>query len=130
MPTPASPAGTWCNHTLERKRSTLGRSSGEAFCLAAVSFLFGLVRTTKNSPWDMVVSLIFRGSQRGYSGIVFHQRKKTGPGKRERARQGEKTRETAISNAYRDGDRSGIPSGGKGAGLPGGKRRGNCDKKK
>ena len=31
MPTPASPAGTWCNHTLERKRSTLGRSSGEAF---------------------------------------------------------------------------------------------------
>ena len=23
MPTPASPAGTWCNHTLERKRSIL-----------------------------------------------------------------------------------------------------------
>lgn len=30
MPTPASPAGTWCNHTLEQNRSTLGRSSGEA----------------------------------------------------------------------------------------------------
>ena len=39
MPTPASPAGTWCNHTLERKRSTLGRSSGEAFGLAAASYL-------------------------------------------------------------------------------------------
>ena len=39
MPTPASPAGTWCNRTLEQNRSTLGRSSGEAFGLAAASYL-------------------------------------------------------------------------------------------
>ena len=39
MPTPASPAGMWCNHTLDRKHSTLGRSSGEAKRLAAASYL-------------------------------------------------------------------------------------------
>ena len=71
MPTPASPAGTWCNHTLERKRSTLGRSSGEAFGLAAVSYAAlsepkeGILMqerlTTAGYFAGMVVSLIFRG---------------------------------------------------------------------
>lgn len=42
MPTPASPAGMWCNHTLEQNRSAFGRSSGEAFCLAAVFMLLPL----------------------------------------------------------------------------------------
>ena len=48
MPTPASPAGTWCNHTLEQNRSTLGRSSGEAF-MPRRCFLCGFVRTKRRN---------------------------------------------------------------------------------
>ena len=63
MPTLANPAGTWCNHTLERKRSTLGRSSGEAN--ASPLLPIWPCQGTKRQRCDMAVSRLFRGSPRG-----------------------------------------------------------------